>query len=164
MRKETALDETPVPLKIKRLLVPTDFSSPSKNALRYAVKFAEQFGATVTLLHVVEPLIQPGDGYGAVAVPLVNIETLQKDATSKLNTLAQAEIEELIPVNVLVRSGKPYHEIVTVAKEGDIDLIIIATHGYTGLKHLFLGSTAERVIRHAPCPVLAVREREHEFV
>jgi nucleotide-binding universal stress UspA family protein len=118
----------------------------------------------VTLLHVVEPLIEPADGYGALAVPFVNVEALQNDATSKLNTLAQAEIEELVPVNVLVRRGKPYHEIATFAKERDIDLIIIATHGYTGLKHLFLGSTAERVVRHAPCPVLAVREREHEFV
>jgi Universal stress protein family len=69
-----------------------------------------------------------------------------------------------VPVNLQVRIGRPFHEIVTLAEALHIDLIIVATHGHTGLKHVFLGSTAERVIRHAPCPVLVVREKEREFV
>ena len=64
----------------------------------------------------------------------------------------------------LVRLGQPHREITEAAKELHVDLIVLATHGYTGLKHAFLGSTAERVVRHAPCPVLTVREREHDFV
>ena len=151
-------------LKLKRILVPTDFSAPSKKAFRYAAKFAEEFGASLTLLHVVEPIVALGDAYGWVETPAITDPALQKEASTRLAGLAQKEIGELIPVKPLVRCGKAYQEIVSVAKEREIDLIIIATHGYTGLKHVFLGSTAERVVRHAPCPVLIVREREHEFV
>jgi nucleotide-binding universal stress UspA family protein len=164
VRIPAALESAPARLKIKRILAPTDFSAPSKKAFRYATKFAEQFGATLTLLHVVEPIVLLKEAYGFAEVPDIASAGLRKDVISKLATLAQKEIEELVPVKPLVRSGKPYQEIVDVAKERDIDLIIIATHGYSGLKHLFLGSTAERVVRHAPCPVLIVREREHEFV
>jgi nucleotide-binding universal stress UspA family protein len=64
----------------------------------------------------------------------------------------------------MVRIGSAWQEITEIARDRDIDLIIIGTHGYTGLKHLVLGSTAEKVVRHAPCPVLTVREKEHEFV
>lgn len=146
-------------LNIKRILVPTDFSDASRKALRYAQKFAEQFGASLTLLYVLEPF-----RYDGLAVPSVDVKPVLKNVTNKLATLAQEEIEELVPVNPLVQTGNPYQEIVTAARERNIDLIIISTHGYTGLKHLWLGSTAERVVRHAPCPVLVVREREHEFV
>ena len=69
-----------------------------------------------------------------------------------------------IGAEALVRAGQPYYEITTAAKELDVDLIVITTHGRTGLKHALLGSTAERVVRHAPCPVLTVREREHDFI
>jgi universal stress protein A len=73
-------------------------------------------------------------------------------------------VDKSITSEELVHIGRPYEEIITVAKEHKADLIIIATHGRSGLKHAFLGSTAERVVRHAPCPVLVVREREREFV
>ena len=151
-------------VRIKSILVPIDFSEYSKKALRYAVRFAEEFGSSITLLHVVERVIQPPEGYGALEVPAFDLGLLQKHAAAKLSSLAQEEIDELVPVKTLVRSGAGYNEIVTVAKEEGTDLIIIATHGRTGLKHLLLGSTAERVVRHAPCPVLTVREREHDFV
>jgi nucleotide-binding universal stress UspA family protein len=80
-----------------------------------------------------------------------------------LQCLAQDEVEELIPVQAEVRTGKPYNEIVLAAKKLGADLIVIATHGYSGLKRALLGSTAERVVRYAPCPVLVVREKEKEF-
>jgi universal stress protein A len=150
-------------LRIKRILAPTDFSDYSKKALHYAVRFAEQFGATLTVLHVVEPVIPTTDGFGAFQVPAIDVGVLQKNAAASLASLVGDEVDELVPVKTLVRCGPPSQEIVSVAKDEDIDLIIIATHGYTGLKHLLLGSTAERVVRHAPCPVLTVREREHEF-
>lgn len=157
------LDLVPATLKLKTILVPTDFAEPSKKSLRYALRFAEQFGATVILLHVVEPIVLLGDAYGSVAVPMEATAALQQDATTRLASLVRDEIEEVVPVSSCVRCGKPYQEIVNAAREREVDLIIIATHGYTGLKHVFLGSTAERVVRHAPCPVLIVREKEHEF-
>jgi universal stress protein A len=80
------------------------------------------------------------------------LEALLKDLPGDLNK------------TTLLRSGRPAYEIVEAAKRLDTDLIIISTHGHTGLKHVFLGSTAENVVRYAPCPVLTVREHEHEFV
>lgn len=157
---ERLLESTP--FKLKKILVPIDFSDQSLKALRYAVPFAEQFGATLFLTHVVEPTGLVND-LPDVAIALAREN--QPDAVkTRLTALADSEIEPLIPVKVEVRSGKPFDEIVTLAKTLDIDLIIIATRGNTGLKHIFLGSTAERVVRRAPCPVLVVREKEREFV
>jgi nucleotide-binding universal stress UspA family protein len=150
-------------LKIKYILVPIDFSAPSKKALDYAVPFAEQFGAKLTLLHVVEPVATPDF---ANSFPLM----MEND---KLMAACKAQLQSLVKVQVidpklvektLVRQGRAFHEIADAARTLKMDLIIISTHGYTGLKHALLGSTAERVVRHAPCPVLVVREREHEFV
>jgi nucleotide-binding universal stress UspA family protein len=150
-------------LKIKYILVPIDFSAPSKKALDYAVPFAEQFGAKLTLLHVVEPVATPDF---ANSFPLM----MEND---KLMAACKAQLQSLVKVQVidpklvektLVRQGRAFHEIADAARTLKMDLIIISTHGYTGLKHALLGSTAERVVRHAPCPVLVVREREQEFV
>jgi len=148
--------------KLKKILVPIDFSEPSLKALRYAVPFAEQFGATISLVHIREPLTYPVDVPNVSAVPLSGIE--EEEARKKLFELAYREIEELVPIDVHVSSGKAAEEIVNLAKALETDLIIIATHGYRGLMHLMMGSTAEKVVRNAPCPVLVVREKEHEFV
>jgi universal stress protein A len=149
-------------LKLKRILVPTDFSEPSLKALRYAVALARQFGATIFLVHVLEriPFIA---GDQSVVITIPEEESIQV-AKKRLLSLAADEIEEVVPVSTVVRTGKPFAELVTLAKELQIDLIIVATHGYTGLRHILLGSTAERLVRHAACPVLVVREQEHEFV
>jgi nucleotide-binding universal stress UspA family protein len=149
-------------LAIKKILVPIDFSKHSLKAARYAARFAEQFGARIYLLYVLEkPTYVRGKKGVARAIPL---NELAKRAESKLYSLANEEIVELVPVNAQVRIGKPFDQIVKHAKSKQMDLIIIATHGYTGLKHVQLGSTAERVVRHAPCPVLVVRMAEREFV
>ena len=148
--------------KLKRILVPIDFSGPSLKALRYAVPFAEQFGATISLVHVREPIILPPDLPNASSVPLMAMQ--EEEARKKLYDLGYREIEELVPLDIHVCSGKPAEEIVNLARGLEADLIIIATHGYKGLMHLVMGSTAEKVVRSAPCPVLVVRETEHEFV
>jgi nucleotide-binding universal stress UspA family protein len=149
-------------LKIKKLLVPIDFSEPSHKALHYAVAFAKQFGATLSLVHVVDPV---GMANGLPAFPISGPdEALCEDAKNKLFSLGDEEVDEFVPINVHVRSGQPAAEIAAAAKDLGTDLIIIATHGYTGLKHLVLGSTTEKVARLAPCPVLIVRETEHEFI
>jgi nucleotide-binding universal stress UspA family protein len=149
-------------LKIRRILVPIDFSSCSKKALQYAVPFAKQFGARLCLLYV-------GQGYYPVPeLAGANLSTYQftqrADAAAKLATFATREIPATVAVDLLVRNGQPALEIDDVAKEIGADLIIISTHGYSGVKHLWFGSIAEQVVRHATCPVLVVRESEHEFL
>lgn len=145
-------------LKFKVIVVPLDFSPESKNALRYAAELAARVGAVMRLVHVVEPPPFLND-LANVALARSD-EEIAKEARVKLQALAQAEIDELIPVQPEVRIGKPYREIVSLAGVIGADLIVIATHGYTGLKHALLGSTAERVVQHAPCPVLVVRDTE----
>ncbi len=155
-RKKTAASA----LRFKKILAPLDFSPASENGLKFAVRCAEEFGAELTLLHVVEPLASVR--FAAVPGPFPEIDLAEAEA--KLCTLAASGR----PGNVRrphckVRTGVPSHEIVEAAREADADLIVIATHGYTGWKHFCIGSTAERVVRAAPCPVLVVREKEHEF-
>src|SRR5262245_20477021 len=149
-------------LKLRSILVPIDFSEPSKKALRYALPFAEQFGAKITLLHVVEPIAMPDFAYFPMAIENKAVaDTCERnlELLCKQNALDPNLIEK-----TLVRHGKPFREICEAARGLKVDLIIIATHGYTGLNHALLGSTAERVVRHAPCPVLVVRETERDFI
>jgi universal stress protein A len=111
----------------------------------------------VYLLHVVEPTTLVGD-FGTVPVGAVQRDIPGK-AKAALLALAAAEFPDSIPVHAIVRKGTAYDQISATARVIRADLIIIATHGYTGLKHVVLGSTAERVARHAPCPVLVLRRR-----
>jgi nucleotide-binding universal stress UspA family protein len=137
--------------------VPIDFSKESKEALHFAVPFAEQFGARITLLYVVEPVGYPDFAY----FPLhMDDDKARKVAKGKLDLLCKQEaIDPALVDRTVVRNGKAFHEIAEAARGLHSDLIIIATHGYTGLKHAVLGSTTERVVRYAPCPVLVVRSR-----
>jgi len=149
-------------LKLQLVLVPTDFSEPSKKALQYAVAFARQFDAKIALIHV-RPMPYYADELHFVPNGLVRDESAEKPLRERLASLAATLPDEVL-AKTLLHIGTPFHEISESAKEIDADLIIISTHGRTGFKHVFLGSTAECVVRHAPCPVLVVREREHEFV
>ena len=148
--------QAPLPaFQLQKILVPVDFSECSNKAIQYALPFAKQFGAEVVLLHLVEP-------YPAVPemAPL-DVENLQ-DAKEQMQQWEHAASS--VPIKTIVRVGDPTSGIIEAAKELEIDLIIVSTHGRTGVARFFLGSTAERVIRQAPCPVLVVREREREFV
>lgn len=143
---------------IKNILVPIDFSDYSKNALRYAAQFAKQFNAKIFLVYVVEPMIYPADfSMGQVAIPSMDSD-LQNRASQELKALAKNFIESTTNSETLIKTGKPFVEINETAKEVDADLIIMATHGHTGVEHLLFGSTAEKVVRKAPCPVLTLRE------
>jgi universal stress protein A len=156
------IDLVPSYLRLKRILVPVDFSAHSVKALRYAVRFAEQFGAALVLVHVAEPVRYPESIIIPPAMEEANHE-LVKRTRAALAKFAAKQVPPRLACKNLVRLGAAYEEIAAAAREMDADLIVIATHGHTGLKHLVLGSTAERVVRHAPCPVLTVREREREF-
>jgi universal stress protein A len=146
-------------LHIKRILVPVDFSEPSKKALQYAITLAGEFGAELSLLHVIQPYPIVPDLQ--TATPALNA-ILQKDATENLEKLV-ATIKG-VAVQQVIRWGSPAREIAAEAEKQDADLIIINTHGRTGLAHLFIGSVAEQVVRFAKCPVLTLREREHDFM
>jgi universal stress protein A len=108
---------------------------------------------------VLQPVVYPAD-FGYPSAPLEVDEAMRKKIEERLLELGRRASFQTQP---LIRIGQPYQEIGLAASEMQADLIIIATHGRTGLKHVLLGSTAERVARHAPCPVLIVRERERDF-
>lgn len=118
---------------------------------------AREHGAKLTLLHVVEPIATPD--FAAMTPMVLEEERLLNAAETGLTTLVLSTgIPEENVRALLVRFGRSYHEIVNTAAEREVDLILIATHGHTGLKHAFLGGTTERVVQLAPCPVLVVRE------
>ena len=143
---------------IKKKLVPIYFSDYSKSALKYAVNFCKNFNAEMILIYVVEPVIYPPDfSMGQIAIPSVNAEWDER-ARQELDKLAKEEIPDSVPVKTIIKTGKPFLEIIENAGELDVDLIIIATHGRTGVEHILFGSTAEKVVRKAPCPVLTLRE------
>lgn len=145
--------------QLRKILVPVDFSKCSEKALRYAIPFARQFGAEVTLLHVIAPVIVSSAG----EVPQEGFLQSTEEAQNALDAL-QGTVGGDIRCKGLVRKGSPHIEIVDTAKELAIDLVILSTHGRTGLEHVLLGSTAAKVVRRAGCPVLIVREHEHEFI
>lgn len=149
-------------ITIKHILVPTDFSEQGKTALMYAVAFADQFGAAVELLHVLEP-VPPG-----ALLSYISLDDLKKgmreDAEQNMEELHTEWEDYAFPVKRTVVEGHPFVEIIKHAKEGNADLIIMGTHGRGAIAHMMVGSVAEKVVRKAPCPVLTVRHPEHEFV
>ena len=145
-------------VSLKRILVPIDFSEHSKNALKYAVKLAGQYNSELILVYVVEPVVYPADlGFGQATIP--NIEPdLAHRAKAGLEQLVKDSVSKDISARTMVRTGNPFAEILTTAKDEHADLIVIATHGHSGVEHLIFGSTAEKVVKRARCPVLMVRE------
>lgn len=155
-------DDPIVHAELKRILVPLDFSHPSRRALRFAREWATRFGSEICLLHVVEPMNNFSVfGPEPIAMPFLPAD-FHEQARLEIEKLIHQELPESARVSVHLRDGTPYDQISIVAQELEVDLIIIATHGYTGLKHVMLGSTAERVVRHAPCPVLTLRRAAKE--
>jgi universal stress protein A len=142
----------PVP---KRILVPLDFSEFSDRALQYAARLAREFKAELFLLHVVEAF--PIDYIlGIKAAEEANRRQLEQGESRLRKVSDRLTAENSITASASVSFGKPFQQIVEFARMHEIDLIIIATHGYTGLKHIQLGSTAEMVVRNATCPVLVL--------
>jgi nucleotide-binding universal stress UspA family protein len=144
----------PKQASIKRIMVPTDFTDFSKRAMEYAKMIAKKLNADLLLVHVIEPFtysvtdtIQVVDHYAAlkaIAEPLM--ESLEKKA-----------LKEKLKVSTAVLRGTPYLEIIKKARQSGADMIVMGTHGRTGVTHLLMGSVAERVVRMAHCPVLTVR-------
>jgi len=148
-------------LKLRSILVPTDFTDCSHKALAYALSFARQFGAGILLLHVVESM--PAVGQDALLQSSMLTVALHEESEKRLGRW-QLEAMSDAPIVTMTCDGLPWQRIVEVAREHNIDLIVAGTGGRRGLARVLLGSTAERIVRHAPCPVLVVREREHDFL
>lgn len=144
-----------------RILVPTDFSEPSDAALDYARALAETFGASLHLLHVIEPSHETGafsnEAYIAVEAPGA-YEMLVKEAQSKFAHRVLPTDRARYGATTEVMTGTSADTIVEFAADQRIDLIVMGTHGRTGIAHLLMGSVAEHVVRDAPCPVLTVRQ------
>jgi universal stress protein A len=141
----------------KRVLVPIDFSELADEAVVQAVQIASHSGATILLLHVVEPVVYPVDSLVVpAAMEDANLQLVQ-NSKKKLSEIQDEVALRGVKCEAATLLGKPYHQIVETARKKKIDLIVLPTHGHTGLKHIYLGSTAEKVVRHAPCSVLVVR-------
>jgi nucleotide-binding universal stress UspA family protein len=142
-----------------RVLVPTDFSGLSGAALEYGQALAERCGASLHVLHVVEDPFLVGATSSEIYVPDVPAlrAELVTEAEARLASLLPGGVRDRLRVTTEVRVGKAAAVIIEVAEEQRCDLIVMGTHGRTGVAHLFLGSVAEKVVRTAPCPVVTIR-------
>ncbi len=149
------------PFRFKKILVPIDFSDCSMKALQYAIPLAKRHNAVLTLLNVVPiPPYAIGECSGDYSITTCLRTSGEKEFTQLVGEVVRGGVT----ADTVIRNGSPNIEIVELAKSLPADIIIISTHGRSGLKHVLLGSVTEYVVRHAPCPVLVVREREHEFL
>jgi nucleotide-binding universal stress UspA family protein len=158
--KPPAKPTSPAPVRLRRprlnrILVPTDLSRPAAQALRYAVPLARQVDGRITLLHVLEWPVVPAK----VGALMTDEARLTRGAEQAMADLAHATVPRELLGRLVVRVGRSYEEISRAARDLKMDLIVQATHGRTGVRRMLLGSTAERVVRHAPCPVLTVPRR-----
>jgi nucleotide-binding universal stress UspA family protein len=155
-----------VTIDLKKVMCPVDFSDPSNHALTYALELARAFEAEVVLVHVID--VQFLSPYVVSEVPTVvpGVDELRKTVEQDLQALAEKSRKDYpaVAVRSLLLQGAPFVRIVESAREEQADLIVMGTHGRSGLSHLLIGSVAERVVRKAPCPVLTVKQPEHEFV
>lgn len=142
-------------LPFKKILWPTDFSRPSMEALKAANEMASRFSAELFVVHVITPIPSP-PGPGSFDVALYTKE-LEKSARKSLEDIVNNKVAAGVESRYFIRSGNAADEIVRVSEEKKVDLIVIATHGETGWRHLIFGSVAEKVVRTATCPVLSIR-------
>lgn len=150
-------------IRMDNILLPTDLSDHAGHALDYAREFALAYGANLHLLHVFD---LPWMSEAGVELPVVStaseaLAQYESDVKARMDTI-RGEIEGL-EISIAVETGVAHVSIIRYAKDHDIDLIVLATHGRTGIAHALIGSVAEKVVQMAPCPVLTIKHPEHEF-
>lgn len=150
----------------KNVLWPTDFSSLSLHGGHYAKGFCDVFGARLHIIHVIPPPLGPDVSVMIPAEVPVNVSDPELLDASKqaIRKLIDEHFEGDTNIVTDAMFGNPWQTICTYARDKDIDLLIVATHGRTGLSRVLIGSTAERIVQHAPCPVLTVKDPEREFL
>lgn len=146
-------------MAIKRILVPVDFSADSLNALAYARDFGTRFGAELLILYVIEPIYYatPADMYVASPNVALLLEEQRRIGNEQMKRIGTDLQKKGARFRTMIKGGAPAQMIVDTAKSTRADLIVMATHGHTGLAHMLMGSVAEKVVRTAACPVLTVR-------
>jgi nucleotide-binding universal stress UspA family protein len=146
-------------MQIRSILLPTDFSECGNFARSYAASLARKFGASIIAVHVIEPMV-PTVGYSGMTepLPIADIaDQLETSAERELPRIAECEECAGLDIEEVIVHGEAAAEIVRVAKDRNADLIVLSSHGRTGLGRILFGSTAEAVVRHASCPVLVVK-------
>src|SRR5215813_3272027 len=141
----------------QRFLVPIDFSEYANQALDYAITLAGKLDARLTLLHVIQSVPLGGVDMG-VTLPYTYLQDLEAEITQSMEACLARVMAAGLEGDIVVGHGVPFHEVVETAKTQKVDLIIMGTHGRSGLQHVLLGSVAEKVVRLAPCPVLVARQ------
>ncbi len=148
-------------MKVRRILCAVDFSEPAHEALHYSSDLARLFEAELTLFHVYHiPGYGMPEGSFVLPGPVTRAKLFAKIDERLAGWRSEAEARGAARVDVATAQGSAWHEIVERARTG-YQLVVVGTHGHTGLRHVLLGSVADRVVRHAPCPVLTVRPGDH---
>ena len=152
-------------LTLKTVLVPTDFSDASESALRYGKAMAEKFGASLHVVHVMEDLLAHAWAAEVYVSSMPQLrDEIEKESRQRLGALLTDGERKALRAETALLAGNPFLEIIRYAKAHDVDLIVMGTHGRGPIAHMLLGSVAEKVVRKSPCPVLTVRDSQHEFV
>jgi len=143
-----------MPREFNTILCPTDFSDESGRAIEYGLRFAQQAQGTILLAHVVHI---PSEHYRDEAGHIMRFDDLKVNAHLKLQEIRDKFVPNYNKVELISDLGDPYEQLLAIANDRKVDLIITSTHGRTGIEHLVMGSVAEKIIRHSPCPVFVVR-------
>jgi universal stress protein A len=151
-------------ISIHRILFPTDFSESARTAQRYAMALAEKFGAELHLIHVVPPFVPYSDVSAPWVMPENEVKYQVDAADQRLRREIDSQWQEQHTAQFTAVSGFAVDEILQYAQNQDVDLIVLGTHGHSGLSRLLIGSVAEKLVRTATCPVLTVHPEGHQFV
>jgi len=150
------------PVKIKKILCAVDFSEPSEHSLRYAVAIAAGQDAELIVLHVMELPFLPSYATAAMDTTGGLVERVKEECERRLLEMVDKYRDQHPKISHSIVIGTPAMEIILAAKKAKCDLLVVGTHGHTGLKQMLIGSTAEKVVRKSPCPVLTVKSPKHQ--
>lgn len=151
-------------MEFEKILFPTDFSKYSEVVIPYVVSLAKKYKSKLYMMHVIEVFLPDPDYLGIYSDISKIYDDFEKETKRNIHELKSRDEFSGIDLETIIVIGKPFLEIIKTAKEKEIGLIVMGTHGRSGLNHVIFGSTAEKVVRKAPCPVLTVKHPEYRFV